>query len=265
MSQIWCVLRAAVYSAFWVLVLIVWIPSKLHSLPTIGQLLTDVRGEHSTWFLGVAFLLLGTALSLSCVVEFVTRGRGTPAPFDPPRKLVSRGPYKFLRNPMYTGNILMLMGDWLITDITNPWAVGYILFFIGGCSVLVLYIKEPRLRRKFGASYVDYCRSTGRWCPRLGTGARPSNDMVVRMTDLIDIKRIFEGIVIASALHVTEEYVYPGGFLKWLRLLFPSIHMGVKDAIIINTVLLGWLVQIFLTGPEKVPVSSVAAVTSIMY
>jgi len=47
---------------------------------------------------------------LSCIVVFVVRGRGTPAPFDAPRELVAAGPYRWVRNPMYLGAGMVIVG-----------------------------------------------------------------------------------------------------------------------------------------------------------
>src|SRR5215475_6676397 len=60
--------------------------------------------------LGTALMAAGGALALACIATFVTRGEGTPAPFDPPRKFVAVGPYRFVRNPMYVGAFLVLLG-----------------------------------------------------------------------------------------------------------------------------------------------------------
>jgi protein-S-isoprenylcysteine O-methyltransferase Ste14 len=60
--------------------------------------------------LGIALLAAGGTLALACITTFVTRGEGTPAPLDPPRKFVAAGPYKFVGNPMYIGGCIMLFG-----------------------------------------------------------------------------------------------------------------------------------------------------------
>jgi protein-S-isoprenylcysteine O-methyltransferase Ste14 len=65
-------------------------------------------------YAGIAVAVLGGALALWCIVTFAVVGRGTPAPFDPPRKLVVRGRYQFVRNPMYLGTALALCGAALV-------------------------------------------------------------------------------------------------------------------------------------------------------
>ena len=120
-----------------------------------------------SWLQPVGWVVLvpGTAIALSCVVVFVTRGRGTPAPFDPPRRFVAGGPYRYVRNPMYLGAILSLLGSGL--------AVGSpaIILLAGGFWLLahtfVLVYEEPALERRFGAEYVRYRARVNRWLPRI--------------------------------------------------------------------------------------------------
>ena len=64
-------------------------------------------------FAGLVTILLGLAVYLWCVWDFATIGRGTPLPIDEPRKLVVRGPYRYVRNPMYIGVLLVIIG-WAI-------------------------------------------------------------------------------------------------------------------------------------------------------
>ena len=114
--------------------------------------------------LGIALMAAGGTLAFACVATFVTRGEGTPAPFDPPRKFVAVGPYSFVRNPMYIGGFIVLLGFGLyeqsaaILLFTLPWLLTAHLF-------VVLY-EEPHLRSTFGAPYDMYCRSVRRWLPR---------------------------------------------------------------------------------------------------
>jgi protein-S-isoprenylcysteine O-methyltransferase Ste14 len=118
------------------------------------------------WFspLGIALMVVGGMLVISCIGWFVVRGRGTPAPFDPPRKFVATGPYKSVRNPMYVGGLIMLVGF-------GAWwqSVSMLLFALLAALVVhlfVLFLEEPDLERRFGESYVKYKGSVNRWLPR---------------------------------------------------------------------------------------------------
>src|SRR5215813_15400691 len=114
-----------------------------------------------TGFLGVILGMLGGILALVCAGAFIVRGRGTPAPFDAPREFVAVGPYRYVRNPMYIGGWLVLSGFGLYQRSVS------ILLFGALCLVLVhlfvVFFEEPGLRRRFGASYADYCNAVPRW------------------------------------------------------------------------------------------------------
>jgi protein-S-isoprenylcysteine O-methyltransferase Ste14 len=117
--------------------------------------------------LGWIVVAIGAVIGLPCVWEFAWRGLGTPAPFDPPRRLVITGPYRFVRNPMYVGMGIALIGEalvfpnimWLmLAMVVSLWAV---------VSVFIIQYEEPTLRRMFGADYEAYFREVHRWIPRL--------------------------------------------------------------------------------------------------
>jgi protein-S-isoprenylcysteine O-methyltransferase Ste14 len=105
--------------------------------------------------------LAGLTLTVSCVLAFVALGKGTPAPFDPPRRLVSRGPYRLLRNPMYLGAGLWVLG--LAMFYQSPGLVVYAAVFMLVAHVFVLVYEEPTLRRLFGDEYREYCARVRRW------------------------------------------------------------------------------------------------------
>lgn len=108
---------------------------------------------------------LGAALLLACIVEFARRGRGTLSPVDPPRELVVRGLYRYVRNPMYLAVTMILLGEALLlrsTDLVIYWAG----FFIAA-NLFIIGYEEPHLRRQFGSSYEDYTGRVGRWIPRV--------------------------------------------------------------------------------------------------
>jgi len=115
--------------------------------------------------IGLAAFVLGLALFIASLRRFATEGKGTLAPWDPPRVFVVSGPYRFVRNPMISGVIFMVFGEALLLR-SLPHAA-----WAGFCLVLnLIYIplvEEPQLRFRFGASYVDYCRGVRRFIPRL--------------------------------------------------------------------------------------------------
>ncbi len=117
--------------------------------------------------LGWIVVALGAAIGLPCVWEFAWRGLGTPAPFDPPRRLVITGPYRFVRNPMYLGMGVALIGEAIVfPNITGILlALVAILWLV--VSLFVIGYEEPTLHRMFGEDYDNYCGHVHRWLPRL--------------------------------------------------------------------------------------------------
>jgi protein-S-isoprenylcysteine O-methyltransferase Ste14 len=113
---------------------------------------------------GYAVLAIGGTVAAWCVGAFVIRGRGTPALFDAPRRLVGVGPYRFVRNPMYIGGGLLLLGFGL--DQQSPTILLFVPVWWLLFHLLVVFYEEAALRGKFGADYEAYCRRTPRWIPR---------------------------------------------------------------------------------------------------
>lgn len=106
-------------------------------------------------------ILAGTAGYLRCAWDFVVRGHGTPAPFDAPEHLVVTGLYRFSRNPMFLSVLLVMLAEALLS-------CSGVLFVYAGCAalafhLLVVLFEEPRLKRRFGAAYADYCLAVPRW------------------------------------------------------------------------------------------------------
>ncbi len=118
-------------------------------------------------WLGIAPLACGAALMLACVWRFGTVGKGTPAPFDPPREFVAVGPYRHVRNPMYLGMALVLISEAVLfgerASLTRIAWYGLALAALTEC--FVLFYEEPTLRLKFGGAYEEYCRRVHRWVP----------------------------------------------------------------------------------------------------
>ena len=117
--------------------------------------------------LGWIVVAIGAAIGLPCVWEFAWRGLGTPAPFDPPRKLVISGPYRFVRNPMYFGMGLVLIGEAIVFPNITLLMLGLTAALFLFVTAFVIVYEEPTLRRTFGTDYEAYCRAVRRWIPRL--------------------------------------------------------------------------------------------------
>jgi len=113
----------------------------------------------------------GGAIALWCVLTFALVGKGTPAPFDPPRTLVVRGPYRHVRNPMYLGAALALGGAALFYR-SLP-LLGYLGLFLLAAHAFVVWHEEPTLARLFGEDYRVYRATVRRWLPRMRTAAGP--------------------------------------------------------------------------------------------
>ena len=122
----------------------------------------DLRGAG---LLGL--LLIASGAALYCVTAFwgfALRGKGTPAPIDPPRRLVVEGPYRVVRNPMYWAVVSVMLGEAVIFRSASLARLAAGLFV--GAYLFVVFYEEPTLRRKFGAEYDAYCRRVPRWLPR---------------------------------------------------------------------------------------------------
>ena len=108
--------------------------------------------------------LAGLAIYLRCVWDFAHRGRATPLPMDSPRVLVVEGLYRYVRNPMYLGVLLVILAQ--VIWFQSPVLGIYLGAFWSFVHTFVLLHEEPALRRRFDGSYVDYCRVVHRWMPR---------------------------------------------------------------------------------------------------
>jgi len=155
------VMRTLVYATAFVGFLLVWLPARLLSATGIHR----PPAFASPQIAGIAVLTLGAALVLWCVTSFIRLGKGTPAPFDAPRRLVVRGPYRFVRNPMYIGAALVLAGAALFYG--SLWLLAYAAGFLIVFHLFVVLYEEPTLRRSFGPDYAAYCHHVRRWWPLL--------------------------------------------------------------------------------------------------
>ena len=114
-----------------------------------------------THFAGTALIIAGGVIMVTCILRFITEGKGTISPLDPTKKLIVRGLYRYSRNPMYVGVMLILTGEtlfWWSPALALYAAVVFIAF-----NLFILLHEEPRLRRVFGPEYESYMRQVRRW------------------------------------------------------------------------------------------------------
>ena len=115
--------------------------------------------------LSLPLIGMGWALYVWCATDFVRRGRGTPAPVAAPVRLVIRGAYRYTRNPMYVGMLLVLTGESIQTRSVT--LLGYAALVGMLFHAFVLLYEEPALKRRFGTDYEKYRAAVPRWHFRL--------------------------------------------------------------------------------------------------
>jgi protein-S-isoprenylcysteine O-methyltransferase Ste14 len=117
--------------------------------------------------LSAGLVVLGLALLVSTVRRLATTGGGTLAPWDPTQRLVVRGLYGHVRNPMHSGVFLILLGE--AVAFRSLALLGWFLVFLVGNLIYIPLVEEPMLERRFGEAYREYTAAVPRWIPR----ARP--------------------------------------------------------------------------------------------
>jgi protein-S-isoprenylcysteine O-methyltransferase Ste14 len=149
-SLLWTILFPGLFA--------VYVPWRFFGL---GQVEIDMF--RATQVLGCLFIIAGAALLAACIFEFARSGRGTLSPADPPRLLVVRGLYRYVRNPMYLSVTTIVLGEALLAG-SWPLALYWAIWFLVA-NLFVIGYEEPTLRRRFGASYEEYTQRVGRWIP----------------------------------------------------------------------------------------------------
>ena len=139
----------------------VWLAGRNNVHLAIGGSFLEMLAQIA----GIILLAIGVFLFASSLRRFATEGKGTLAPWDPPRRLVLHGPYRYVRNPMISGVIFVLFGEALVL-LSKPhleWA----LIFLVANFIYIPILEEPQLKCRFGGDYVEYCRNVPRLIPRL--------------------------------------------------------------------------------------------------
>ena len=155
-SQLFALVRTAVFT-----VLVPGVVAGYLPLVVIGR---DGQRPGGWSYIGVVPVAIGLLIYAWTAFDFAWTGRGTPAPIDPPRRLVVRGLYRYVRNPMYVGVLLVIMGEGLMRQSCQTIEYAFAVAFMFGALVLVL--EEPLLRSQFGTAYSNYSAQVPRWLPR---------------------------------------------------------------------------------------------------
>jgi protein-S-isoprenylcysteine O-methyltransferase Ste14 len=138
-----------------------WLARRHHVTLTLGA----AAPELALQLVGATSIGLGLALFVASLRQFAVRGKGTLAPWDPPKHLVVEGPYRYVRHPMISGVLFVVAGEALVL---RSWPHGqWALLFLVINLVFIPLFEEPQLERRFGASYAEYRQHVGRLLPRL--------------------------------------------------------------------------------------------------
>ena len=159
-STIWLAVRSIAWTVLLPGVYAGYLPWRFFGLAHVHLNLRSPVHVAGLLCIGLGAVLLGT-----CIWEFARSGRGTLAPVDPPRELVVRGLYRYVRNPMYLSVTLIVLGEVLLTR-SRPLLAYWAIWFVA-VNLFVIGYEEPTLRRRFGAAYERYTQDVGRWLPKL--------------------------------------------------------------------------------------------------
>lgn len=138
-----------------------FIPRELLSL-NLQLFAVDIG---SIRYCGLILIITGAVINLKCYWDLISSGKGTPDPLIPTVELVVRGLYQFMRNPIYVGLFLILCGEAIL--FMSAVLLVYALMWLLALTLIVVFIEEPSLKRRFGGSYDEYLKSVPRWIPRL--------------------------------------------------------------------------------------------------
>lgn len=138
-----------------------WIARRYGATVAVGSSAWQVAEQ----LMGLASLAVGLCLFGESLRLFIVKGRGTLAPWDPPRHLVVDGLYRFVRNPMISGVLFIVFGEALVL---RSWPHGWwAVLFLCSNLVWIPLFEEPQLQVRFGEPYREYRRHVRRFLPRL--------------------------------------------------------------------------------------------------
>lgn len=152
-----------VYGAFFLAFILVLVP---YGVSRLEVLVPALRVELSLALRIAGGVLLTAALAvyLWSAVLLSLHGRGAYVEFDPPRRLVTAGPFGWCRNPIAGCVVLMLLGLSLAWSSTGVFLLFLIAIPVAHAQVVLL--EEPLLRKRFGAAFDEHAARVPRWLPR---------------------------------------------------------------------------------------------------
>lgn len=157
-------LRANMYAVLVIGFFLVLLPVAVISLAGLQPLSMPPGFPGVLRAFGLLLVVVGGSLSYTCMTTFVLKGHGTAFPTDPPKKFVVLGPYRYVRNPMYIGNLTLAVGVGIF--IASGTYLIYALVLAIVTHFYIVFSEEPQLVRRFGQDYLDYCKTTNRWIPK---------------------------------------------------------------------------------------------------
>ncbi|MCB9924942.1 MAG: isoprenylcysteine carboxylmethyltransferase family protein [Planctomycetaceae bacterium] len=134
-----------------------WHTAGLWAIPTAIQPAPSILGAMSA--------LAGLGLVVTTIRQFATVGRGTLAPWNPTEKLVVQGVYRYVRNPMISGVMGILLGEVMIS-VSVAVLIWFGVFVLAN-TIYIPLAEEPGLVKRFGGEYEVYRSNVPRWIPRL--------------------------------------------------------------------------------------------------
>lgn len=137
------------------------------TVPIIILTLTKgfILGSIYLAIIGFIVMAIGGFLFVWTIRLFSLVGQGTLAPWDPTQHLVVQGPYQYVRNPMISGVLFVLLGEAML--FSSGWIFGFFILFMTLNTVYFKISEEPGLIKRFGHEYEEYCKQVPMWIPRL--------------------------------------------------------------------------------------------------
>lgn len=159
MGKLWLGIRSVGMTVLFPGIVVGYLPYRILAPVRVPQL------DEWSWaqYGGIAAVAMGASALVWCIWAFAHHGRGTLAPFDEPPKMVVKGPYRYVRNPMYAAVVLILLGESSV--FSSAGLLLYTSLFFVVFNVFIIGFEEPRLLSKHGTEYVEYSKQVGRWLP----------------------------------------------------------------------------------------------------